>query len=182
GGTAGGAGGGTAGGAGGGTAGGAGGGTAGGAGGGTAGGAGGGAAGGAGGGTAGGAGGGTAGGAGGGTAVDSGTSLYDGGVAVDGGAFTWNDDVAIYRGMNGTRISAVCDPAGTSVSVWGTDIYTDDSSVCTAGVHSGLIDFTTGGPLTVEIRPGEPAYLGTVRNGVTTFDYGSWSGSFVFVP
>jgi hypothetical protein len=65
--------------------------------------------------------------------------------------------------------------------VWGTDIYTDDSSVCTAAVHAGLIDYEDGGEVVIEIRAGESSYLGTTANGVTTLDYGAWRRSFVFV-
>lgn len=65
--------------------------------------------------------------------------------------------------------------------MWGTDVYTNDSSVCTAAVHAGLIDFEAGGVVVIEMRPGESSYIGTTANGVTTQSYGSWGGSFVFV-
>ncbi len=74
-----------------------------------------------------------------------------------------------------------CPPGGQAYTVWGTDIYTHDSSVCTAAVHAGLINFEDGGEVAIDIRPGEDSYLGTTANGVTTMSYGSWGRSFVFV-
>jgi hypothetical protein len=74
----------------------------------------------------------------------------------------------------------VCPPGGQAYTVWGTDIYTDDSSVCTAAVHTGLINFEEGGEVVVEIRGGESSYLGTTANGVTTLSYGPWRRSFAF--
>jgi hypothetical protein len=58
------------------------------------------------------------------------------------------------------------------------DVYTDDSSVCTAGVHAGVITFKDGGPVTIEILAGQATYEGTERNGATTSAYGEWAGSF----
>ena len=65
--------------------------------------------------------------------------------------------------------------------MWGTDVYTDDSSICTAAVSAGLITFQAGGSVTIEIRQGQSSYAGSTRNGVTSKGYGSWNGSFVFV-
>ena len=64
--------------------------------------------------------------------------------------------------------------------MWGTDTYTDDSSVCIAAVHAGLITEDEGGRVVIEIAPGEESYTGSEANGITSTDYGSWSGSFTF--
>ncbi|XP_077307141.1 cysteine-rich secretory protein LCCL domain-containing 2-like [Lithobates pipiens] len=64
-------------------------------------------------------------------------------------------------------------------TVWGTDVYTDDSSICKAAIHAGILG-NTGGLVTVEKTPGQQSYSGSARNGVTTNNYGSWPGSFVF--
>jgi len=85
------------------------------------------------------------------------------------------------RGRNGERFTYNC-PTGFELrSVWGSDIYTDDSSICTAAVHVGLIASNRGGTVTIEIRPGRASYLGSTRNGVTTLNYGGTPGSFVFI-
>ncbi|WP_370240934.1 LCCL domain-containing protein [Pararhodobacter marinus] len=66
-------------------------------------------------------------------------------------------------------------------SVWGSDIYTDDSALAAAAVHAGAIGMGESGPVTVTILPGQQSYQGSPANGVTTSDYGSWSGSYQFV-
>ena len=74
--------------------------------------------------------------------------------------------------QNGARYLYVCPPGGSAAPVWGTDTYTDDSSVCTAAVHKGWLSFTHGGYLTIQIVPGIASYVGSTRNGVTTKSYG----------
>jgi len=86
---------------------------------------------------------------------------------------------AEYRGQNGQRLIYDC-PRSPRGRVYGTDIYSDDSDVCTAAVHAGILGWR-GGTATIEIRPGRSSYNGTTRNGVTSAGYGSWNGSFVFV-
>ncbi len=82
----------------------------------------------------------------------------------------------------GYRYTFTCRPGGpTGGRLWGTDLYTDDSSICLAAVHSGLITAAAGGTVTIEMRPGAPSYAGTTRYGVTSNGYGSWGGSFAFV-
>jgi hypothetical protein len=87
-----------------------------------------------------------------------------------------------YRGQTGKQFTYSC-PAGNSAtgSIWGTDVYTDDSSVCSAGVHAGVITQAAGGSVTIEIRPGQSTYTSTTRNGVYSYAYGSWTGSFAVV-
>jgi LCCL domain len=94
---------------------------------------------------------------------------------------TWAASVTALRGQNGKRVSYRCPANGTFGRVWGTDVYTDDSSVCTAAVHAGLLSPQSGGIVTIEIRAGQASYAGTARNGVTTAGYGGWHGSYVFV-
>lgn len=95
---------------------------------------------------------------------------------------TWGSQADSLNGGNGQRFTLVCPANGTlSSRVWGTDLYTNDSSVCTAAVHAGLINRAAGGVVTIELRPGAASYQGSARNGVTSRAYGSWSGSFVFI-
>jgi len=91
---------------------------------------------------------------------------------------TWEANATSLSG--GKPFTLTCSPGGTAHSVWGSDIYTTDSSICTAAVHSGLITFQQGGTVTVELRPGRPVYGASERNGVTTSAYGPWQSSFVF--
>lgn len=93
---------------------------------------------------------------------------------------SWDLDAAQYRGEDGKRVAFLCPPDGELGSVWGTETYTDDSSVCSAAVHAGIINPVEGGRVVIEIAPGEDSYEGSAENGVTSSDYGSWGGSFTF--
>lgn len=72
--------------------------------------------------------------------------------------------------------------AGDEGSVWGTDIYTDDSSVCLAAAHAGSISLEVGGLVLVTMSEGLESYTGSEANGVTTSDYGTWGNSFSTAP
>lgn len=93
-------------------------------------------------------------------------------------AITWADTPKELRGRNGQQFTYVCPPNGAPARVWGTDLYTDDSSICVAAVHAGRITPIAGGTVTIEIRPGQSSYMGTGRNGVLSEGYGAWHGSF----
>jgi len=95
-------------------------------------------------------------------------------------AESWSKNLSDQRGHDGTRVTVACSPAGQPGSVWGSGPYTDDSSVCTAAVHAGLITLAKGGTVAAEIAPGESSYSGSTANGVTTSDYGTFGGSFTF--
>jgi hypothetical protein len=93
---------------------------------------------------------------------------------------TWEANATSLNGKDGETLTLACSPGGTAHSVWGSDIYTADSSICTAGVHSGLITYQQGGTVTIELRPGRTIYGCSERNGVATSPYGSYQHSFVF--
>jgi predicted small lipoprotein YifL len=92
---------------------------------------------------------------------------------------TWSQDASNRRSNIGQTFAYNCSPNGTLDTVWGSDIYTDDSSICTAGVHAGKITRTAGGTVTIEMRPAQTTYASSTRNGVTSSSYGSWGGSFI---
>ena len=121
-------------------------------------------------------------------AVDGGSGFYDGGTVMDGGQLAWDatpmDGAFLELADNpGTRLQGTC-PKGTTAgfrSVWGTGVYSKDSSICTAAVHAGVLNLATGGVITLEARPDPGAYIGTDRNCVPSLDYGAYTGSFVFI-
>ncbi|HUG91740.1 MAG TPA: LCCL domain-containing protein [Planctomycetaceae bacterium] len=63
-------------------------------------------------------------------------------------------------------------------SVWGSDVYTDDSTLAAAAVHSGVLRNGQTGIVRVIVLPGRDSYAGATRNGVTTSNWGSFSGSY----
>ncbi|HEX9950421.1 MAG TPA: LCCL domain-containing protein [Rubricoccaceae bacterium] len=96
-------------------------------------------------------------------------------------AASWETAVTEYRDRVGARVAFDCPAGGSEYTIWGTDVYSDDSSVCTAGVHMGLISFARGGRVVLQIKSGQSSYSGTTRNGVQSEPYGAWEGSFSFV-
>jgi hypothetical protein len=94
---------------------------------------------------------------------------------------TWTTDTKPYSCTIGARYTYDCPPAGTASTVWGSGPYTDDSSLCTAAVHAGVITLASGGLVTIEVRAGESSYASSTANGITTTSYGSWTCSFAIV-
>jgi hypothetical protein len=95
-------------------------------------------------------------------------------------AEAWAADAQMYRGKDGQTLEYRCPAGGVPNDIWGVETYTDNSSVCTAAVHVGLITFTGGGTVTIEIGPGQAHYEAGSRNQVVSKRYTAWSGSFTF--
>ncbi len=91
----------------------------------------------------------------------------------------WRTNAYQFKGENGQTLKFKCPPNGTAEMVWGSDVYTADSSICTAAVHAGLFTLEDGGEVTVEYRPGRQTYGSTERNGITTYNYSEFDRSFV---
>jgi hypothetical protein len=64
-------------------------------------------------------------------------------------------------------------------AVWGTDVYTDDSAMCHAALHAGVIT-PQGGLITVIRSGGRPLYVGSNRNGVASNDFANFPNSIEF--
>lgn len=93
----------------------------------------------------------------------------------------WDRGANFYRDRDTDRFTVVCEAGGETRNVWGTEVYTEDSSICTAAVHAGLIEVEEGGEVTFELSEGRDAYRGSEANGIASLDYGSYGGSFSFV-
>lgn len=68
-----------------------------------------------------------------------------------------------------------------SGSVWGTDIYTDDSILGLAAVHAGVLKVGERGRVRIAILAGQSSYEGTHKNGITSGGWGNWHGSYQFI-
>ena len=91
----------------------------------------------------------------------------------------WNTSAAGFKGEDGQIYKFRCPEKGVAGAIWGSDIYTQDSSICTAAVHAGVITLDRGGVVTVEFRPGRSMYGSTVRNGITSNTFGEYPHSIV---
>lgn len=106
----------------------------------------------------------------------------DPGLVIPPTTITWGTGASKWQGYWGRRETLRCPAGGLLEMAWGTDIYTDDSSVCTAAVHAGLLSASEGGVVTIEIRPDAGQYGGTDRNGMRTGDWMEpWNGAFIFI-
>lgn len=68
----------------------------------------------------------------------------------------------------------------TTGAVWGSDVYTLDSTLATAAVHAGVLKNGQTGVVTVEIVAPPASFNGTTQNGVTSFPWGAYPGAFRF--
>ena len=96
---------------------------------------------------------------------------------------SWNDPdntLVGYRGQVGKVFSL--DVVGSTLpavgTVWGTDVYTDDSPVEIAAVHAGVVRPGQRRRVQITILAGCNSYRGSLRNGVKSEDYGPWGGSY----
>eukprot|EP01107_Rhizomastix_libera_P002507 TRINITY_DN1436_c1_g1_i4.p1 TRINITY_DN1436_c1_g1~~TRINITY_DN1436_c1_g1_i4.p1 ORF type:complete len:1935 (+),score=580.20 TRINITY_DN1436_c1_g1_i4:845-5806(+) len=86
-----------------------------------------------------------------------------------------------FRGQNGKVYTF--DVTGTSdiSKLWGSDIYTDDSTISDAAVHFGIVKPGETKRVNVVIEPALARYQSTTRNGLTSQSYESWKGSYRFI-
>jgi hypothetical protein len=80
-----------------------------------------------------------------------------------------------------SNLRFVC-PKGCSTDptlIYGSGLYTDNSSICKAAVHAGVISDLTGGIFELKVEPGSKNYIGSSTHNVETLDYpDKWDRSF----
>ncbi|MBI2388120.1 MAG: hypothetical protein HYV09_00775 [Deltaproteobacteria bacterium] len=78
-----------------------------------------------------------------------------------------------------TELACVCDAALATGPVYGAGNYAEQSSICAAAVHAGVIP-PNGGSVTLRGAPGCGAYEGSTKNGVTSVKQGAAPLGFRF--
>jgi hypothetical protein len=86
------------------------------------------------------------------------------------------------------RILELCDTPGatyyfrvtgaTDGALWGTDVYTADSVLAVAAVHAGAVKPGETAIVRVTVVPPVTQYHGSVRNGVTSHDFGKFGAAY----
>ena len=66
-------------------------------------------------------------------------------------------------------------------SLWGTDIYTLDSTLALAAVHAGLLKPGKTGIVKVRVLGPQVGFLGSIRNGVNSSNYANYPGGYQFL-
>jgi hypothetical protein len=100
---------------------------------------------------------------------------------VEPGGYGWRANASDYRGLDGKQFEFGCPPGGAPEGIYGTGVYTDDSSVCSAAVHAGKITAAEGGQVIIATQPGQPSYKGSSANGVESSEFGAYGGSYQVV-
>jgi hypothetical protein len=94
----------------------------------------------------------------------------------------WTGTAAMFdRAGAGPTHRVRCPAGGQPAIVWGHDVYTVDSSICTAAAHAGFLTLEHGGVVTLELIGPRRLYGASIRNGITSYAYGAFGRSFVFL-
>ena len=89
------------------------------------------------------------------------------------------DAFSTYEIFSNLRMICPSDCAKVKAGVYGSGIYTDNSSLCRAAIHSGALIDSEGGIIEVRIEPGKKNYLSSTKHNVETLDFPSmWDRSF----
>ncbi|WP_179145204.1 LCCL domain-containing protein [Rhizobium sp. RU36D] len=89
------------------------------------------------------------------------------------------DNFVAFRGSS-EALSCFCSALESNAGgIWGMDIYSEDSAICLAAVHYGVLT-PSGGNVSVLPQPGRKSYAGATRNGVISSNGGAMEGSFSF--
>jgi hypothetical protein len=98
---------------------------------------------------------------------------------------TWSKTVnnLSLRQSLGLQFSFKCPPSRDQITrLYGTDIYTGHSSICEAGVHSGVITQNQGGVVTIKVSGSQKSFVGSQRSGVLSKGYPQYYSSFEVIP
>ena len=88
------------------------------------------------------------------------------------GSITWRTTWSQIPKEFTQPMTLACPPGGEIGVVWGTGVYAEDSSICSAAVHSGLIKPDTGGVITVQRATNAASFVPSEKFGVKSL---SWS-------
>ncbi|MGC1275358.1 MAG: LCCL domain-containing protein [Planctomycetaceae bacterium] len=83
-----------------------------------------------------------------------------------------------YRGQIGETLFIRVTGNATAGSVYGSGVYTDDSTLAAAVVHAGVLDPGETGIVMITILPGQANYDAATRHGIASYAYGQWAGSY----
>lgn len=86
---------------------------------------------------------------------------------------------ALFRGMPGAVYLFNITADAKAGAVFGTNVFTDNSSLAAAVVHAGIMRDGVAGVVRVTIVPGQASYAGSTQNGVKSSDAGAFPGSFM---
>jgi|SRR5882672_7255581 len=66
----------------------------------------------------------------------------------------------------GKTFTCTCPALADPSAIYGTDVYAQDSGLCTAAVHAGALKQDAAGSVVFQIVASPPVFKGTTRNGI----------------
>jgi hypothetical protein len=93
---------------------------------------------------------------------------------------TWSTSAKYLRGSVGTDHVMLCPRGGALRPVWGNEVYSDESSICAAAVHAGLIELASGGAVTLRVDGAREDFRAKAKNGIASLAWEKSEGSFTF--
>jgi hypothetical protein len=91
------------------------------------------------------------------------------------------NDMTAYSETDIGKIYKMTITGNTGGTIWGTNIYTNDSYIPKAAVHAGVITAGQTKEVYIKIVEGLNDYPATTQNGVTSDSWGAWGLSYQFV-
>lgn len=73
--------------------------------------------------------------------------------------------------------AAIAEP---TKNIWGTDVYADDSDICSAAIHAGVLQRNEMGMVTIVTVPAAASFRGSVQNDVASASYHNGDASYRF--
>ena len=108
----------------------------------------------------------------------NGTISYSGNTATSIPAGTTN--MVAYRNTSSIYSMTITGDNSIGDGIWGTTIYTDDSNIVKAAMHSGFISHGETKTVYIVILPGQQSYAASTQNSISSNSYGSFAGSYKF--
>jgi len=91
------------------------------------------------------------------------------------------NDMTAYSETDIGKIYKMTITGNTGGTIWGTNIYTNDSYIPKAAVHAGVITAGQTKDVYIKIVEGLNDYPASTQNGVTSDSWGAWGLSYQFV-
>lgn len=83
----------------------------------------------------------------------------------------------------GKTYSCSCPALADAAPIYGSDVYAQDSALCTAAVHAGVLKQDAAGSILFQVVASPPVFKGTTRNGVKSEVWPKpAAAAFQFVP
>jgi hypothetical protein len=117
--------------------------------------------------------------------IKNGDRIFQSGVIVAGGPELENSDYstnihAVNKRENIGREYYYKIKGSSEGTVWGDNIYTDDSNIAKAAVLEGKCQLGQEKIVGIKMIEGKSSYSSASRYGVSSVTYGSWPASYIF--